>query len=63
MAKAKKAITIEEANRDRQSIDYAMKLALNKAREFDDNMIDILYNDAKSTFESYFEKLFVMVGE
>lgn len=63
MAKVKKAITIEEANRDRQSIDYAMKLALNKAREIDTNMLNILYNDAKGTFENYFEKLFVMVGE
>lgn len=63
MSKIKQAITIEEANRSRQSVDYGMKHAMNKARLCDKKMLDILYNDAKVTFELYFEQLYTIAGE
>ena len=63
MSKFKQAITIEDANRNRQSVDYGMKHAMNKARLRDKKMLDILYNDAKATFELYFEQLYTIAGE
>lgn len=56
------AVTIEAANRNRQNVDYGMKHAMNKARCRDINMLEILYNDAKITFELYFEQLFKIAG-
>lgn len=63
MSKIKQTITFEDANRNRQSIDYGMKHAMNKARLRDKKMLDILYNDAKVTFELYFEQLYMIAGE
>lgn len=63
MPMLKKAITIEEANRSRQSVDYSMKGAMLKAREGNKTMLELLHNDAKVTFELYFEQLYRMIGE
>lgn len=63
MPKIKQAVTIEQANRNRQSVDYAMKHALNKARLQDTKMLDILRDDAKVTFDLYWEQLYAVAGE
>lgn len=63
MPKIKQAVTIEQVNRNRQSVDYAMKHAANKAREHNTKMLDILRDDAKVTFDLYWEQLYVMAGE
>lgn len=63
MSKVKSAVSIEAANRNRQSVDYNMKLAMNKARISDKHMLDLLYDDAKVTFELYFDQLRMMAGE